>query len=88
MTCLGFLVPMAGEGSEFSEPLRKKAPCLGPRGASGSCDGGVGTDFSHTALNTKAKKIHKGSPLPEPPTPPPPSPPDPLMLLWLLQSPF
>lgn len=76
MTCLGFLVPMVGGGSEFSvEPVRKKAPFLGPRGPSGSCDGGIGVDFSHTALNTKAKKIHKGSPLPKAPTPPPPSPP-------------
>lgn len=49
MTCLGFLVPMVGGGGEFSvEPVRKKAPFLGPRGPSGSCDGGIGVDFSHT----------------------------------------
>lgn len=45
-----------------------------PPGPLGSRDGGIGVDFSHTALNTKAKKIHEGSPLPKPPPPPSPRP--------------
>lgn len=79
---LGLLVPVAGEFS--AGPLRRSL-LLGPE-AHWIRDGGLRVDFSHTALNTKAKKIHKGSPSPNPPAPH--SLPNPLMLLWLLQSPF
>lgn len=66
-------------GGQFSARASEEESILGgPRGPSGSRDGGIRVDFSHTALNTKAKKIHEGSLPPQAPHPHPL--PDPLTL--------
>lgn len=54
---------------EFSAGLGGGQVLPPPLGPAGSRESGVGLDCSHAALNTKAKKIHKGSPFPKPPTP-------------------
>ena len=77
---------MATVGRVLSRASEGESILPRPPGPSGLRDDGIRVDSSHMALNTEAKKIHKGSPLPKRPHSHPL--PDPLPLLWLLQSPF